>query len=45
LHAFVSDPDYRPYADARQAGSDSQMIAIDDTDAAGTIACLTAGGQ
>jgi len=25
--------------------SDSQMIAIDDSDAAGTIAYLTAGGQ
>jgi uncharacterized protein (DUF1330 family) len=45
LHAFVSDPDYRPYAEARQAGTDSQMIAIDGSDAAGTIAYLNAGDQ
>ena len=42
LHAFVSDPDYAPYAQARQAGTDSQLIAIDATDAAGTIPYLTA---
>jgi uncharacterized protein (DUF1330 family) len=45
LHEFVSDPDCRLYAEARQAGSGSQMIAIDDTDAAGIIAYLKAGGQ
>lgn len=44
LHAFVSDPDYAPYAQARQAGTDSHFIAIDDTDVAGTIPYLTAGG-
>ena len=43
LHAFVSDPDYAPYAQARQAGTDSHFIAIDDTDVAGTIPYLTAG--
>ncbi|MDA0679452.1 MAG: DUF1330 domain-containing protein [Proteobacteria bacterium] len=42
--AFVSDPDYAPYADARKAGTDSQIIGIDATDAAGTIAYLTPGG-
>ncbi len=41
LHAFVSDPDYAPYASARQAGTDSHFIAIDATDAAGTIPYLT----
>ena len=43
LHAFVSDPDYAPFAEARQAGTDSHLIAIDATDAAGTIPYLTAG--
>ena len=41
LHAFVSDPDYAPYAAARQAGTDSNFIAIDASDAAGTIDYLT----
>jgi len=41
LHAFVSDPDYAPYAQARQAGTDSHFIAIDASDAAGTIPYLT----
>jgi len=44
LQAFIADPDYAPYAAARQAGTDSQFIAIDSTDAAGTIPYLTAGG-
>ncbi len=44
LHAFVSDPAYAPYAKARQDGTDSHFIAIDDTDAAGSIPYLTAGG-
>jgi uncharacterized protein (DUF1330 family) len=43
LHAFVSDPEYAPYANARQAGTESHFIAIDATDAAGTIPYLTAG--
>ena len=44
LNAFFNDPDYAPYAAARQNGTDSQVIAIDDTDAAGTIPYLTGGG-
>ena len=44
LNAFVADPDYKPYADARIAGTVSSFEAIDDTDAAGTIPYLTAGG-
>ena len=44
LHAFVSDPDYAPYAKARQDGTDSHFIAIDDTDVAGSIPYLEAGG-
>ena len=44
LQAFIAEPDYAPYAAARQAGTDSQFIAIDSTDAAGTIPYLTAGG-
>lgn len=44
LDAFVADPDYKPYADARMAGTTSTFEAIDDTDAAGTIPYLTPGG-
>lgn len=44
LQAFVDDPEYAPYAKARQDGTDSFFIAIDDTDAAGSIPYLTAGG-
>ena len=44
MQAFVSDPDYAPYAEARQAGTTSNFIAIDSTDAAGTIPYLGAGG-
>ncbi|SFU74489.1 Uncharacterized conserved protein, DUF1330 family [Polaromonas sp. YR568] len=43
LQAFVNDPDYQPYAKARQAGSVSQLYMIDDTDVAGTIPYLTKG--
>ena len=41
LNAFMADPDYAPYAKARQAGTDSQLVGIDATDAAGTIPYLT----
>ena len=44
VKAFVTDPDYAPLGEARQAGSDSQFQMIDDTDAAGTIPYLTAAG-
>lgn len=44
LNAFVVDPDYAPFAKARQDGTDSHFIAIDATDVAGTIPYLTAGG-
>lgn len=44
LHAFVSDPEYAPYAEARQNGTDSHFIEIDATDVAGTIPYLIAGG-
>jgi uncharacterized protein (DUF1330 family) len=40
VSAFLADRDYAPYAAARQAGSDSRIQLIDDTDAAGTIAYL-----
>jgi len=43
VEAFASDPDYAPYAQARQAGSVSTFHVIDDTDAAGTIPYLPAG--
>lgn len=43
LENFVNDPDYAPYAQARQAGSVSSLRMIDDTDVAGTISYLTAG--
>ena len=44
LHGFVADPEYAPFAKARQDGTDSHFIAIDDTDVAGTIPYLTPGG-
>lgn len=41
MNAFVADPDYAPYAKARQDGTDSHFIGIDASDAAGTIPYLT----
>ncbi len=41
--AFATDPDYAPYAAARQAGSESRFQLIDDTDIAGTIPYLGKG--
>jgi len=32
--AFVNDPDYAPFAKARQEGTDSNFYMIDDTDLA-----------
>lgn len=43
LQAFVNDPDYAPYAKARQDGTVSKFNAIDDTDVAGTIPYLAKG--
>jgi uncharacterized protein (DUF1330 family) len=41
--AFVNDPNYAPFAAARQGGSDSRFQLIDDTDLAGTIPYLPKG--
>lgn len=41
--AFASDPEYAPYAEARQNGSESRFQLIDDTDIAGTIPYLGKG--
>ncbi len=41
--AFASDPDYAPYAKARQAGSTGNFHLIDDTDLAGAIPYLPKG--
>ena len=43
LDSFASDPDYAPFAKARQAGSVSNFHVIDDTDIAGAIPYLKAG--
>lgn len=43
LDGFASDPDYAPFAKARQAGSVSNFRVIDDTDIAGAIPYLKAG--
>lgn len=43
LNSFASDPDYAPFAKARQAGSVSNFHVIDDTDIAGAIPYLKAG--
>ena len=43
VQSFASDPDYAPYAAARQAGSVSRLHVLDDTDVAGTIPYLPKG--
>jgi uncharacterized protein (DUF1330 family) len=43
VRAFISDPEYAPFAAARQAGSESRFQLIDDTDLAGTIPYLPKG--
>lgn len=40
MQAFMADPDYTPYQQARIAGTDSQLIGIDASDVAGTIPYL-----
>ncbi len=40
LQDFAGDPEYEPYARARQAGSVSRFQMIDDSDIAGTIPYL-----
>jgi len=41
--AFVNDPEYAPHAAARQSGSESRFVLIDDTDLAGAIPYLPKG--
>jgi uncharacterized protein (DUF1330 family) len=41
--AFTGDPEYAPFAAARQRGSESRLHLIDNTDLAGTIAYLPRG--
>jgi len=43
VQAFAGDPDYAPYASARQAGSVSRLHVLDDSDVAGTIPYLRKG--
>jgi uncharacterized protein (DUF1330 family) len=43
LQAFVADPEYAPYGEARQKGSVSRFHVIDDTDVAGMIPYLPKG--
>ena len=43
VRAFAADPNYAPFADARQRGSESRLHMIDNTDLAGTIAYLPKG--
>ncbi len=45
LEAFLKDPEYAPFAKARQAGSISRFYAIDDTDVAGSIPYLPGAGR
>jgi uncharacterized protein (DUF1330 family) len=40
VKAFATDPQYAPFAKARQQGSDSRFQLIDNTDLAGTISYL-----
>ncbi len=43
VRAFMTDPEYAPFAAARQGGSESRFQLIDDTDLAGTIPYLPKG--
>jgi uncharacterized protein (DUF1330 family) len=43
VQAFVNDPAYAKYRQARQAGSIGRLHVIDDTDVAGTIPYLPKG--
>jgi uncharacterized protein (DUF1330 family) len=43
VHAFASDPEYAPFAAARQKGSDSRLQLLDGADLAGTIPYLPRG--
>jgi len=43
LQAFVADPEYAPYGEARREGSISRFHVIDDTDVAGGIPYLQKG--
>jgi len=43
VQAFAEDPDYAPYAEARQKGSVTRLHVIDNTDVAGTIDYLPKG--
>lgn len=43
VKAFAGDPDYAPFAAARQRGSKSRLQVIDNTDVAGTISYLPKG--
>jgi uncharacterized protein (DUF1330 family) len=43
VNAFATDPEYAPFAAARQRGSESRLVLIDDTDLAGTIPYLRKG--
>jgi uncharacterized protein (DUF1330 family) len=40
VKGFATDPDYAPFAAARQRGSNSRLRLIDDSDLAGTISYL-----
>ncbi len=40
VQGFLDDPDYAPFAKARQDGTDSWFRVIDDTDATGAIPYL-----
>jgi uncharacterized protein (DUF1330 family) len=43
VQSFANDPAYAKYGQARQAGSNSRLHLIDDTDVAGTIPYLPKG--
>jgi uncharacterized protein (DUF1330 family) len=43
VKAFATDPEYAPFAAARQHGSESRFQLIDNSDLAGTISYLPRG--
>ena len=40
IEAFMADPEYQPFAQSRRAGGETQLLAIDASDAMGAIGYL-----
>lgn len=40
IEAFMSDPEYQPFAEKRKGGAQTRLVAIDSSDAMGAIGYL-----